>query len=449
MAPSTSQQSQQKHPSSVKIRLPHPYLTTYHLHLAPTPPPTDDSRTYFLRQDEQAVNEGEPFPAVLHDESILFTELGPAPDVIDEADNTEWARARRSPSWRIDWTASAATPTLGHVWLFLYAFFTMHHHVETFRLRLQGQGTADVTEQLLQSMVAIQHPQRINSNNSSSLSKSNDDSNNDELLILRSAFWQGCASPLGARPVWLPTSSTWPSAQAVPHLDYTIDATQNTFLRHPRRRPKPTPGALLYSRYIPSLDQHFSLTALDYRNPQHLDLFHRWQNDPRVAQGWRESGSLDHHRAYLADLHRDPHVITVLGSFNDVPFAYFEIYWAKEDRMGMHYAAGDFDRGRHSLVGEDAFRGTHRVMAWWPSVMHYIFLDDHRTENVVGEPRLTGAKVLMYEYMFGLHQDQWIDLPHKRSNLVKCSRERFFQICPFEQHTKHIAGTTFTFPSRL
>ncbi|KAG6114680.1 hypothetical protein E4U13_003252 [Claviceps humidiphila] len=445
MAPSTSNQSQQKHPSSVKIRLPHPYLTTYHLHLAPTPPPTDDSRTYFLRQDEQAVDEGEPFPAVLHDESILFTELGLTSDVIDEADNTEWARARRSPSWCIDWTASAATPTLGHVWLFLYAFFTMHHDVETFRLRLQGQGAADVTEQLLQSMVAMQHPQRINSNKT--LSKSNDDSNNDELLlILRSAFWQGCASPLGARPVWLPT---WPSAQAVPHLDYTIDATQTTFLRHPRRRPKPTPGALLYSRYIPSLDEHFSLTALDYRNPQHLDLFHRWQNDPRVAQGWRESGSLDHHRAYLADLHRDPHVITVLGSFNDVPFAYFEIYWAKEDRMGMHYAAGDFDRGRHSLVGEDAFRGTHRVMAWWPSVMHYIFLDDHRTENVVGEPRLTGAKVLMYEYMFGLHQDQWIDLPHKRSNLVKCSRERFFQICPFEQHTKHIAGTTFTFPSRL
>ncbi|KAG5959894.1 hypothetical protein E4U58_004822 [Claviceps cyperi] len=442
MPSSTSEPLQQKQPSSVKIRLPHPYRTTYHLHLAPTPtpPPTDGSRTYFLRQGEQAVDEGEPFPVVLDDESILFTELGPAPDVMDDADNTEWARARRSPLWRIDWTGNAATPTLGHVWLFLYALFTMHHDVETVRLRLQGQGGADVTEQLLQSMVAMQHPQR---NNTCSNSQ---DCSNDELLILRSAFWQGCASPLGARPVWLPT---WPSAQAVPHLDYTIDATHNTFLRHPRRRPKPTPGALLYSRYIPSLDQHFSLTALDYRNPQHLRLFHQWQNDPRVAQGWRESGSLDHHRAYLARLHRDPHVVTVLGSFNDVPFAYFEIYWAKEDRMGMHYAAADFDRGRHSLVGEDAFRGTHRVMAWWPSVMHYIFLDDHRTENVVGEPRLTGAKVLMYEYMFGLHQDQWIDLPHKRSNLVKCSRERFFQICPFEQHTKHIAGTTFTFPSRL
>ncbi|KAG5978539.1 hypothetical protein E4U55_006078 [Claviceps digitariae] len=450
MATSTLQQQE-----SVKIRLPHPYRTTYHLQVCPTRTGPDARRTYFLRQDTTQANEGEPFPEVLHDEGILFTQLEAVEaDRIDEANNTQWARARRSPAWRMEWEdKQEKTPTLGQAWLFLYAVFTLHHHVESFRLHLRGPGAPALSTSLLQSMVAIQHPPFIPTNDEP-LALDDDDDNTattnttttSELLVLRSAFWQGCASPLGNRPIWLPS---WPSANTVPHLEYTIDATQSTYLRHPRRSPKPAPGSLLYSRYIPSLDEHFSLTALDHHNPSHLALFHRWQNDPRVAKGWLESGSLDHHRRYLAALHHDPHVITVLGSFDDVPFAYFEIYWAKEDRMGMHYPAADFDRGRHSLVGEDAFRGAHRVMAWWPSVMHYILLDDHRTENVVGEPRLTGEKVLMYEYMFGLHQDMWIDLPHKRSNLVKCSRERFFQLCPFEQHTKHIAGTTFVFPSRL
>ncbi|KAK2598931.1 hypothetical protein QQS21_005609 [Conoideocrella luteorostrata] len=422
--------------SPIKIRLPHPYLTTYYL--VPSPKTANGNQTYFLRQEKQS-NDGEPFPYPLHDENILFTELNPVKaDKVDESNNTEWARARRSPAWVISWETTEM-PTVGQVWLFLYAFFTVHHSVESFRLRLKGFGDAELSKSLLLSMVAVDHPRPVDSS-------APFDNKDSELLILRSAFWQGCASPLGSKPIWLPN---WRSENMVPHLDYTIDATQTTFLRHPRRCPKPEPGALMYSRYIPSLDEHFSLMAVDYRNPKHLDLFHRWQNDPRVAKGWLESGTLEHHRNYLRGLDEDPHVVTVFGSFNDAPFAYFEIYWAKEDRMGMHYAAADFDRGRHSLVGEDAFRGAHRVMAWWPSVMHYILLDDHRTENVVGEPRLTGEKVLMYEYMFGLHQDQYIDLPHKRSNLVKCSRERFFQICPFNQHTKHIAGTTFTFPSRL
>ncbi|KAG6009894.1 hypothetical protein E4U21_000996 [Claviceps maximensis] len=458
MATTTAQKQQ----SSIKIRLPHPYRTTYHLQASPTTTGADGIRSYFLRQDTTQAVDAESLPEALHDEDILFTQLAAVEaDQIDESNNTQWARARRSPAWRIEWKEASRTPTVGQVWLFLYAFFTLHGQVEAFRLRLQGRGADDLSRALLLSMVAIDHPRpvddaappttttttRTDTNTTPTTTPSIDNNdNNDTLLVLRSAFWQGCASPLGSRPIWLPS---WPSANLVPHLEYTIDATQSTYLRHPRRSPKPEPGSVVYSRYIPSLDEHFSLTALDYRNPSHLALFHRWQNDPRVAKGWLESGSLEHHRNYLRALDQDPHIITVLGNFDDVPFAYFEIYWAKEDRMGMHYPAADFDRGRHSLVGEDAFRGAHRVMAWWPSVIHYILLDDHRTENVVGEPRLTGDKVLMYEYMFGLHQDMWMDLPHKRANMVKCSRERFFQLCPFEQHTKHIAGTTFPLPSRL
>lgn len=426
MASETQQQS------PVKVRLPHPYLTTYHL--PPSPKKVNGNSTYFLRQEKPSGSES-PLPHPFHDENFLFSQLKPAEaDNIPDTDNTEWARARRSPVWSINWESTAA-PSISQAWLFFYAHFTVNHEVETFRLQLNGPGAKDLRKALLLSAVAIEHPRPVDESTQF-------DNKASEILVLRSAFWQGCASPLGNKPIWLPT---WNSENTVPHLEYTIDATATTYLRHPRRTPKPEPGSLMYSRYIPSLDEHFSLMAVDYTNPEHLNLFHKWQNDPRVAKGWLESGTLEHHRGYLRGLHEDPHVVTVFGAFNDVPFAYFEIYWAKEDRMGAHYAALDFDRGRHSLVGEDAFRGTHRVMAWWPSVMHYILLDDHRTEHVVGEPRLTGEKVLMYEYMFGLHQDQWIDLPHKRSNLVKCSRERYFQICPLNQHAKHIAGTTFGF----
>ncbi|EGU74748.1 hypothetical protein FOXB_14736, partial [Fusarium oxysporum f. sp. conglutinans Fo5176] len=248
-------------------------------------------------------------------------------------------------------------------------------------------------------------------------------------------------------PIWLPT---WNSANVVPHLEYVMTPTsESTLLRHPRRTPKPAAGSYIYSRYIPSLDEHFNLVALDYENPEHLGLFNTWQNDPRVAAGWMETGTLDEHRTYLKNIHDDPHQFAVLGYFNDTPFAYFELYWAKEDKMGQHYACLDFDRGRHSLVGNDKFRGQYRVMAWWPSVMHYEFLDDHRTENVVGEPRLSSENVLKYEMIFGLHQDKWMDLPHKRSNLVKISRERFFQICPFNQSKPRVAGTTFGFEPKL
>lgn len=228
----------------------------------------------------------------------------------------------------------------------------------------------------------------------------------------------------------------------VGNLDYTMTSTGGShLLRHPRRTPKPAPGSVIYSRYIPSLDQHFSLVALDYQDPAHLGLFNKWQNDPRVAAGWMETGTLEQHEAYLRVIQEDPHQMAVLGRFDDTPFAYFEVYWAKEDKMGCHYAAQDFDRGRHSLVGDDAFRGRHRVMAWWSGVEHYIFLDDHRTENVVGEPRASNQKVTMYEYTYGLHQDKYLDLPHKRSSLVKCSRERFFQLCPFNEERPRIAGT--------
>ncbi|KAH8680336.1 acyl-CoA N-acyltransferase [Ilyonectria robusta] len=420
----------------IKTRLPHPYKTTYTLERTAA---ADGIQSYALRK-AAAQEPGTPFPHTLHNDQLVLSRL-PAEEAdttIDENDNTPWANARRSPVWTASW-ASQEAPTTAQVWLFLYTFFSVDSTTESIRFRVEGAGAAELAAALLNSMVAIEHPKP--SYGSTQTFQPRD----GEVLVLRSAFWQGCASPLGTQPIWLPA---W-NPNVVPHVEYTLTPTDSTLLRHPRRAPKPAPSSVIYSRYIPSLDQHFSLQAIDYRDPVQLELFHNWQNDPRVAKGWMESGSLEHHRTYLNTLHDDPHTIPVFGCLDDKRFAYFEIYWAKEDKMGAHYPSLDFDRGRHALVGDASYRGQHIVMSWWPSIMHYTFLDDCRTEQVVGEPRLTNEKILMYEMIFGLHQNKYLDLPHKRANLVVCSRERFFQLCPFQQMLPRVAGTNFGFEPKL
>ena len=104
----------------------------------------------------------------------------------------------------------------------------------------------------------------------------------------------------------------------------------------------------------------------------------------------------DRHRSYLETIAADPHVYSLIGCFDDQPFAYFELYWAKEDRIAPFYAVDDYDRGIHMLVGEQAHRGPHKVASWLAALTHYAFLDDPRTRLVVAEPRADNAKMIGY-----------------------------------------------------
>ncbi|PRA31356.1 GNAT family N-acetyltransferase [Pseudomonas poae] len=195
--------------------------------------------------------------------------------------------------------------------------------------------------------------------------------------------------------------------------------------RHPARAPKPR--GEVYRRFDARLGAWISLRTVEI--DVDLARFNRWQNSARVASFWQESGSLEQHREYLDKLEADPHTLTLIGCFDDEPFAYFEAYWAKEDRIAPFYDAADYDRGIHMLVGEEHHRGPHKVASWLSALVHYLFLDDPRTQRVVAEPRADNAKMIGHMQNQCFHCEKEFDFPHKRAALMILGRERFFDRC--------------------
>jgi len=424
------------------LKLPHPYLTAYAISDVAEPSQPKEYRVSLSA--EHSKRNGVSPKVLLHHDALSFSDVGfLRGDLVPaEGDNSSWARARRSPFVTISWAGDR--PSIPQLWLVAYAQISQHPLFETFRILLTGNGASNAAAELYTTGLLHPHPQGSNAS-----------APHDGHLLLRGTFWQGAASPFGTRPVWAPQldASNNPITVEYPPFPYqTAPSTRFPALpRHtmyPVRRPKPAPGSVIYSRWIPHLQEHFTMIALDYTNDEHLRLFNVWQNDPRVAAGWKETGTLDQHREYLRKLHEDPHVITMFAAFDDVLFAYFEVYWAmvgfiwlmlgrkkltitQEDHMGAHFLASPYDRGRHSLVGDIRFRGPHRVSAWWSGLMHYMFLDEPRTWNIVGEPAATSSTVLAYDFAHGFHVEKLIDLPHKRSALMMVNREKFFQLSPF------------------
>ncbi|KAF1984305.1 aerobactin siderophore biosynthesis protein iucB [Aulographum hederae CBS 113979] len=243
-------------------------------------------------------------------------------------------------------------------------------------------------------------------------------------------------------------------------------------IRHPIR-PKPMrQGETFYTRYVPSVGQYlsFRVASLSHKPSMHYgpssgttthslsaianplrpnalsdslvptvssssppvttcpcdsDLLHKWMNNDRVAHFWGEAGPASHQEAFLTNNLKSRHSFPVIGCWDGVPFGYFEIYWVKEDVLGKYMGGecGDWDRGIHCLVGEQDFRGAHRVRIWLSALVHYCWLADSRTEVVHMEPRVDNEKLLKYCQDVGFYKEREIAFPHKQSNLLKIKRD--------------------------
>ncbi|GLR12222.1 hypothetical protein GCM10007907_10120 [Chitinimonas prasina] len=226
------------------------------------------------------------------------------------------------------------------------------------------------------------------------------------LSCSRSTFWQQPA-------LWL----TAPASAGMA-LDYVMTGEK----RHPRRAPKPE--GVVYRRYLPELDSVYTMRVASVA--QDLAVFHDWMNQDRVHRFWELAGDRDAHASYLQTQLDDPKTLPLIAEFDGEPFAYFETYWAKEDRLAPYYDAQDFDRGCHVLVGNSQHRGPAKVTVWIRAICHYLFLDDPRTQRIVGEPRVDNVKFISYVQSQGFAKCKEFNFPHKRAAMMLLEREAFF-----------------------
>lgn len=252
---------------------------------------------------------------------------------------------------------------------------------------------------------------------------------------------QGPWSPSSAGP--FSSGSHLPTYYPPPPLQYTI----TNGVRHPLRPKPPRQGEIFYTRYIPSVGQylsfrtvslsskpvtyngptsslnplhkpapslsslpaHISATSISDRTPPSelddtafmtdLQLLNKWMNLPRVSKFWGCSGPQSTQEEFLKTNLSSKHSFPAIGLWDDKPFGYFELYWVKEDILGriLGDRADNYDRGVHVLVGEDEFRGKHRVKIWITALAHWAFVEDYRTNAVVLEPRVDNERYFPFQ----------------------------------------------------
>ncbi|RKT99638.1 N-acetyltransferase [Burkholderia sp. Nafp2/4-1b] len=188
--------------------------------------------------------------------------------------------------------------------------------------------------------------------------------------------------------------------------------------RHPRR--PPAPRGDVYARDLPALGVRFTLRG--WQPAEDAARVARWFDEPRVRDGW--PGAQPGADGTAPDA--DPHVTPLIGCFDGEPFAYVEAFWLKEDRLAPHVGARDYDRGLRMLVGASRWRGPHCVAGWLPSVVHYLFLDDPRTEAVGCAVPAGRAQVVDTLARHGFARQRRLTLADAQPLWMCAQRETFF-----------------------
>ncbi|KAJ3104855.1 hypothetical protein HDU96_008780 [Phlyctochytrium bullatum] len=216
-----------------------------------------------------------------------------------------------------------------------------------------------------------------------------------------------------------------------------------------QQHPIPPAGHTVYSRAV-AIDGRPSQLSFRVIHPdKDLVFFHTWMNNPRVSFFWREQGSLQKHQDYISNMLQNGNhcnTIPLIACFDGNPFAYFEVYDAAQSSLRGRYAIDprtgvpqplkapqdsplpgtELDRGIHMLVGEEKFRGPHRVAAWLPSLVDYAFSASPygtQTKRIVSEPRCDNLKMVGYlESIGGFENCGLLTLSHKTAILMSVSR---------------------------
>ncbi|KMU77672.1 aerobactin siderophore biosynthesis protein iucB [Coccidioides immitis H538.4] len=234
--------------------------------------------------------------------------------------------------------------------------------------------------------------------------------------------------------------------------------------RHPIRPKPPRQGETFYVRYIRSVAQTLSfrvpvlkaresvmLSDLNIRhrksasatsiadmitagsvlprseNESDLDVLHRWMNNPRINAAWGAAGPRSIQDAFLRKQLTSTFSFPALGCWDGKPFGYFEIYWIKEANIAklLLSPVGNWDRGFHCLIGEEEYRSSHRVQIWLSALVHYCWLADNRTENVILEPRVDNERLISSLHTAGFYKDGEVAFPHKQAAVMRMKRDNW------------------------
>lgn len=233
-----------------------------------------------------------------------------------------------------------------------------------------------------------------------------------------------------------PVTTNGPTSQASSHVftpshhaNNSLPALSPLSSTHPHLNHVPFTLSGHFSNF--SLDGSSLTPHVENTHPTKLtdlQLLHNWMNIPRVAKFWGCDGPISKQEAFLRKSLESRHSFPVIGLWDEKPFGYFEIYWAKEDILGRNIgdgSLGDWDRGFHVLVGENEFRGKNRVQCWLTALAHWAFTDDIRTGCTVLEPRIDNVKFISHLQDSGFLKEREVTFPHKQSALMKLRRDNF------------------------